>query len=196
MRDLKTPLWNEMGIISPIDENNPTSFARSPYEVDIVSFIRMFAITPTRNKILRGFLNFRLALSQSGLIDGFQWVDGSFTENIELIENRAPNDVDVVTFFSFQAGDDDGKVIDRNQNLFNQEFVKETYLVDSYFQGLHASGARLVSSTVYWYSMWAHKRDLSWKGFIQIPLSPQLDSIAMTILEAAVEAEEANHESQ
>lgn len=39
--------------------------------------------------------------------------------------------------------------------------------------------------TVYWYSMWAHRRDLSWKGFIQIPLNPQLDVVAMTILNSA-----------
>ncbi|WP_414651656.1 DUF6932 family protein [Hafnia paralvei] len=37
-----------------------------------------------------------------GLAEGFQWVDGSFTENIELIERRTPNDVDVVTFSLFK----------------------------------------------------------------------------------------------
>lgn len=194
MREFTTPLWNEMGIISPINESNPTSLVRSPYEMDIVSFVRMFSLTPARNKILRGLLNFRIELSKIGLAEGFQWVDGSFTENVELIERRAPNDVDVVTFFTFQDGDDDEMVFTRNPTLFDQPFVKTNYLVDSYYQSLNDSGANLVSRTVYWYSMWAHKRDLSWKGFVQIPLSPNLDTIALSIL-ATVEAEGANHES-
>ncbi|MCS5828604.1 hypothetical protein LNO09_12165 [Klebsiella variicola] len=85
-----------------MDEADPTSHARSPYKMDIVRFVSMFALSPARMKILKGFLDFRMSLSQAGLVEGFQWVDGSFTENIELIERRPPNDVDVVTFFSIQ----------------------------------------------------------------------------------------------
>lgn len=189
------PLWNSMGIIPPIDESDPTSLARSPYELDIVRFVRFFAITQARVKILRGFLDFRNELTSVGLVDGFQWVDGSFTENVELIERRAPNDVDVVTFFNFQPGDNDNIVHSRNPNIFNQNLVKKQYLVDSYFEGLQAPGASLVARTVYWYSMWAHKRDLSWKGFIQLPLSPALDLVARSILDS-IETEEANNESK
>lgn len=189
------PLWNSMGIIPPIDESDPTSLARSPYELDIVRFVRFFAITQARVKILKGFLDFRNELTSVGLVDGFQWVDGSFTENVELIERRAPNDVDVVTFFNFQPGDNDNIVYSRNPNIFNQDFVKKQYLVDSYFEGLQAPGASLVARTVYWYSMWAHKRDLSWKGFIQLPLSPALDLVARSILDS-IETEEANNESK
>lgn len=189
------PLWNSMGIIPPVDESDPTSLSRSPYELDIVRFVSLFAITQSRVKILKGFLDFRNELTSVGLVDGFQWVDGSFTENVELIERRAPNDVDVVTFFNFQPGDNDHTVYSRNPNIFNQDFVKKQYLVDSYFEGLHAPGASLVARTVYWYSMWAHKRDLSWKGFIQIPLSPALDLVARSILDS-IETEEANNESK
>lgn len=183
-----------MGIIPPIDETDPTSLARSPYEMDIIKFVTMFALTPARIKILRGFLLFRSALALAGLSDGFQWIDGSFTENIELIERRSPNDVDVVTFFNFQPGDDDQIVFGRNPDIFDQPLVKKGYLVDSYFENLQAPGANLVARAAYWYSMWSHKRDLSWKGFIQIPLSPQLDDVAMAILDS-IEAGEVNNES-
>ena len=194
MTELKTQLWNDMGIIPPIDESEPTSINRSPYQMNIVQFVSTFAFSQPRRNILRGFLNFRKALADAGLIDGFQWVDGSFTENVEMNLKRPPNDVDVVTFFNLQPGDTDEIVIARNQSIFDQSFVKQTFYVDSYFESLEESGAYLVSKTVYWYSMWAHKRDLSWKGFVQIPLSPQLDAFAVTILDTA-EAEEANHES-
>lgn len=175
-----------MGIIPPLDASDPTSVARSPYEMDIVQFVSLFALSSDRIKILKGFLNFRIDLATVGITEGFQWVDGSFTENIELIEKRSPNDVDVVTFFSFQAGDDDEMVYLRNPAIFDQPSVKSKYLVDSYFEGLHAPGHYLVSRTVYWYSMWAHKRDFSWKGFVQVPLSPALDSTAMSILDSCV----------
>lgn len=183
MTGLNIPLWNLMGVIPPIDESDPTSLARSPYEMNILSFTSMFALTPARKVILKGFIEFRMALSSVGIIEGFQWVDGSFTENIELIERRAPNDIDVVTFYKRQSGDTDDDLIGRNPALFSQPQVKKQYLVDSYFEGLDTPGADLVARTVYWYSMWAHKRDLSWKGFIKIPLAPSLDTVAMTILD-------------
>ena len=49
--------------------------------------------------ILDGFLRFRELLTQAGFVSGFQWVDGSFLENVEMLENRPPNDLDVVTFY-------------------------------------------------------------------------------------------------
>lgn len=173
-----------MGVISPIDTSDPTSLARSPYEMGIVNFIDAFALTPARVKILKGFLNFRIALANVGVTDGFQWIDGSFTENIEQNEGRPPNDVDVVTFFSFQPHDNDSIVFQRNPKIFDQIDVKSKYLVDSYIEVLDVPGQQLVSRTVYWYSMWSHKRDLSWKGFIQVPLSPSLDIVAMSILDS------------
>lgn len=194
MTTLSTPLWNDMGIIPPLDESDPTSYVRSPYEMDILRFVSMFALSPARIKILKGFLMFRMELSNAGIVHGFQWVDGSFTENIELIEKRSPNDVDVVTFFQFCEGDNDAIVMSRNPSLFDHDHVKTSYLVDSYFEGLDAPGSYLVQRTVYWYSMWAHKRDFSWKGFIQIPLNPQLDLAAMAILNAS-STEEASNES-
>lgn len=183
-----------MGIIPPVDEADQTSHARSPYSMDIVNFVTMFALTPQRIRILKGFVDFRVALSNVDITDGFQWVDGSFTENIEMIEGRPPNDVDVVTFFNLQPDDDDHTVISRNPNLFDHDTVKSSYLVDSYFESLQVGGEYLVARTVYWYSMWAHKRDLSWKGFLQIPLSPHLDHVALAILSAAL-TEEVNNES-
>jgi hypothetical protein len=34
----------------------------------------------------------------------------------------------------------------------------------------------------YWYSMWSHRRDGMWKGFVQIDLSPSEDTPALAIL--------------
>ena len=42
--------------------------------------------------LLQGFLNYRKKLHELGLVQGVQWLDGSFVENIEVLESRAPND--------------------------------------------------------------------------------------------------------
>ncbi|MGF6561476.1 DUF6932 family protein [Erwinia aphidicola] len=183
---ISTPVWNEMGVIPPVDESDPTSHNRSPYQIDIIRFTAMFALTPARVKILQGFLEFRKALYAVGMNSGFQWLDGSFSENVELIENRPPNDIDVVTFYKRDEGVTDDLIVSRNPALFDHDHVKSTYFVDSYFQPLQIEGGLLVSGTVYWYSMWSHKRDRSWKGFLNVPLSPDLDSTALTILNHAL----------
>ena len=36
----------------------------------------------------------------------------------------------------------------------------------------------LVRQSTYWYSLWSHRRNGQWKGFLQIDLSPADDLIA------------------
>lgn len=95
----RIPDWTAQGYLPPNDHSDPTSFQRSPYVVTIADFIRRFGTTPNRQAILRGLLAFREALHAAGLNHGFQWVDGSFLEDVETNHRRDPEDVDVVTFF-------------------------------------------------------------------------------------------------
>lgn len=92
------PNWNEIGVIPPMDMEHPTSAYRSPYKTDILKFVERYATSPQRIEILLGFIKFRKEINKTGLTDGFQWIDGSFIEDVELIEKRPPNDIDVVTF--------------------------------------------------------------------------------------------------
>ena len=46
---------------------------------------------------MAGFLSFRDALQATGLVKGFQWINGSFLENVEEVEERNPRDIDVVS---------------------------------------------------------------------------------------------------
>jgi hypothetical protein len=65
----------------------------------MAAVVQRFATSPERIRILHGLIEYRIALSNTIILGGFQWLDGSFMENKELIEGKAPNDVDVVTFF-------------------------------------------------------------------------------------------------
>ena len=125
-------------------------------------------------------MRFRRELHALGFASGFQWVDGSFLENIEVLDGRPPNDIDVVTFVD---GPVDSAVDDRVQAVMDHEYVKREYLVDHYFVELNLPPEQLVSWSAYWYGVWSHRRSTQWKGFLQIDLDLRDDLTARQILE-------------
>ncbi len=170
------PPWNHQHVLplvlSPSESLRRDN--RAPYRATVLELIDRFAINAERMRILEGFLQYRSALRDKGIHGGFQWIGGSFVEDVEQIELRTPNDIDVVSFFY---------PIDLNPNiyvnLFDVKNTKANFHVD-------ASGIRLgrpltpeiVSLVGYWYGMWAHRRDGSPKGFVEVDLTPDLDSTA------------------
>ena len=56
--------------------------------------------------------------------------------------------------------------------------LKAAFHVDPYYVHLDKPAEALVRSGTYWYSMWSHRRDASWKGFVQIDLRDAEDAIA------------------
>src|SRR5690606_3212200 len=86
------------GVLPPVNPDNPTGPDRSPYQVSLVDLVLRFGTSPKRREILDGLLRFREQLHNLGLVTGFQWLDGSFLEEVELLEQRPPHDIDVVTF--------------------------------------------------------------------------------------------------
>ncbi|MGK0162473.1 DUF6932 family protein, partial [Pseudomonas mosselii] len=138
--------------------------------------------------ILEGYLEHRTELHSMGMDEGFQWLDGSFTENIELIERRAPNDIDVVTFtpaddiFYEGLSHEQSRLLGLTRD--DKAYVKGRYKVDFYVQSLSDAPELLVEMTSYWYSMWAHRRSKQWKGFLRIDLNPWQDQAAVDALNA------------
>jgi hypothetical protein len=183
MNFVAVPPWNSLGLIPPVDGTNPTSSERSPYTISLVDFVLRFGQTPERRMVLNGFLQYRAALNSAGLNKGFQWLDGSFLENIELIEARAPNDIDVVTFFDLPVGKSQKDLQSKFPELFPatrlaMQGLKSKFKVDAYIQDLGAAPVSLVNRSLYWYSMWSHRRDQVWKGYVQINLAPFEDAAA------------------
>ncbi|PHN45990.1 DUF6932 family protein [Pseudomonas syringae] len=182
------PSWNAEGLIPPVNETNPAGFDRSPYDVDLVAFVEHFATSIDRCVILEGYLSHRVELHTLGMQDGFQWLDGSFTENIELIERRAPRDIDVVTFIS--EGDDFYNALNAQQlrilgqSRDDKAFIKQQFKVDFYVQSLLDPPETLVEMTSYWYGMWAHRRSKQWKGFLRVDLDSGQDLAAQAALAA------------
>ena len=177
---MNIPHWNTSGVIPSIRPGvSGHDRDRSPYLATLVEFIEFFCFSQERVNIAEGFLTYRAKLHAIGFHDGFQWLNGSFSENIELNEARSPNDIDVVTFFHPPAGADLASIAESNIDLFDSQLAKAKYRVDGYFSQLglpqRENEVKLVS---YWYSIWSHRRDGLWKGFVQVPLDPRQDDDA------------------
>jgi hypothetical protein len=180
------PAWNMEGILPPVwPGEDGTSVNRSPYTSTLTEVIDAFGLSTERNLILRGLLDFRQALYSAGIVQGFQWLDGSFMEDVENHHMRSPNDVDVVTYTTLLAGETQKILLARAPHLFDRESVKTTYKVDSYYlllgQTLTESNVRMIC---YWYSMWSHNRNQTWKGFVRIDLDPTEDARASQVLQS------------
>lgn len=158
----------------------------SPYLTDIREFVERFGFSKERRAIMRGLLGFRGALREVGLDEGFQWLDGSFVEDIESsTRQRAPGDIDVVTFVRRPAA----CRVEADWKRFNQEnfsllhdvaAVKERFRCDAYTVDLDIEAESLVDSTRYWFGLFSHQRaTCQWKGILRIPLAAHADESAL-----------------
>jgi len=148
----------------------------SPYKSTIMTFCQRFATSAERIVILKNFVSFRLRMIDFGVTDGFQWIDGSFSENIEISEERAPNDIDVVTFFKGISIATQMSFISNFIEFFDPAASKSTYKIDHYpvdfeFNSMEMdNGLRIIEATKYWIQLFCHNRKGVWKGMIQLPL--------------------------
>lgn len=166
---------------------------RSPYQATMSEFATRFATTTERAQILRGFLRFRDALRAVGFETGFQWVDGSFVEECELVKGRPPSDVDVVSVLRRplnHLGVDDWEAFvgEHGDSLLDQGHCKAQYFCDAYFIDLDIPADLVSEQTAYWFGLFSHQREtFRWKGLVQINLQCDDDAamIAIEEIEAA-----------
>jgi len=170
------PNFEESGVLPPFIGACPTKSAnQAPYKVSLEAFVEHFATSKERIEILIGFLKYRYDLRCLGIKNGFQWLDGSFVENVEKTRGRAPNDIDLVTFAHRPVGfilDDWKNFVEANIGLFSPEMAKASYKCDAYFVDLDLPTKAIVSHTKYWFGLFSHQRETSlWKGMLEIDLS-------------------------
>jgi hypothetical protein len=93
------PAFTISGILPPFLGPTPTNSAlMSPFLTTLSSTANKFCGSAERREIFRGLLRYRQELFNIGFTSGFQWISGSFLEDIENLESRPPNDIDLVTF--------------------------------------------------------------------------------------------------
>jgi len=158
----------------------------SPYKTNMDSLVDRFATSTDRKSILSGLLSFRSHLRGLGIY-GFQWLDGSFCEDVEATEGRSPRDIDVVTFFyrpaAATASSEWQQFCMAHPQTFDVPHLKGLYQTDAYFVDLSLPAPDIVSSTRYWFGLFSHKRAIGlWKGMVQVTLDHNDDSAALALL--------------
>jgi hypothetical protein len=159
-------------LVLPPHLGNPANLTDlSPYSATSMELVQRFATSFERVQILSGFLNFREQLQQRGLINGFQWLDGSFLEDIEAQENRAPNDLDLVTVYWGYDGNFQDHLFQQFPEFRDPILAKQNYHLDHYpfDAGYHPDFT--VEYTRYWVQLFTHNRNKVWKGMIKIDLN-------------------------
>jgi hypothetical protein len=171
-------------LVIPPHLGNPTLLQDlSPYKCTSAEMCEKFATSGERINILKGFLDFRHQLTNYGLVNGFQWLDGSFLENVEIREKRAPNDLDIVTVYwgydeAFQI-----QLMNDVPEFADNTLSKQNYLLDHYPFNASKSPFVAVNYSRYWVQLFSHNRDSVWKGMLQVELNtPSIDLQAQQYL--------------
>ena len=183
------PDFTISGVLPPYLGTTPTiPAAMSPYSTTLTRIAGKMCGSDQRKEIFRGLIAYRRQLANLGLTDGIQWLSGSFMEDIEALEARHPNDVDLVTFCHRPAhleGDDVAwrAFVYANLPLLDPRQVKPVYKCDAYFVDLNSQVFNVVNLTRYWFGLFSHRRGGLWKGLLQVPLgvSPD-DANASTVV--------------
>nr|WP_189619327.1 hypothetical protein [Novosphingobium colocasiae] len=167
----------------------------SPYNCTAIELVQRFSTSSHRRRLLQGLFQFRSQLREKGIVSGFQWLDGSFTEDVEA-DGRQPNDIDVVTLayrpeslalnlqgwrdFVHEQGN--GGIFDRTRN--REEFTCDTFFVD-----LNSVPYLVARQAAYWSGLFSHRREtFQWKGMLALPLHED-DTEAIVALGGVTENE-------
>ena len=182
------PAWTSEGILPPFLGAEPTTALRSPYATTAWDMVDRFATTSHRVEILDGFLRYRSGLHALGFVEGAQWIDGSFLEQVE--KHRAdgkspgpPGDVDVVSLTIYPSTLT-GRA-DVTSRFFAGHDCKEEFRTDAFLIELNDPGPpSIVDQLIYWYSLFSHRRgSLAWKGMLCIPMVDARDAAARQLLD-------------
>ncbi|MGI4750116.1 MAG: DUF6932 family protein [Janthinobacterium lividum] len=174
--------------VTPPHKGNPTNRSDlSPYICTSIEFCEKFSTSTERISILKSFLTFRELLTTYGMINGFQWIDGSFLENIEQLENRHPRDLDLVTIYWGYDINFQKQLVVKLPEFANPILSKQNYKLDHYPVDAGYSPEVTVENTRYWTQLFSHNRSGVWKGMLSIALNtPIEDANALNYLQTLV----------
>ena len=174
-------------LVIPPHLGDPTNIGQlSPYPCTTLDLCQRFGTTLERREILRKFLDFRERLRGEGLTNGFQWLDGSFVEDIETRDRRPPNDLDVVTVYWGYDIPFQQQVLANFPEAANPRLAKANYSLDHYPFDAGFSPELTLEQTRYWILLFSHNRLGVWKGMLKIDLNtPDDDTAARQQLEQA-----------
>lgn len=164
------PTFNPGNVLPPFVGHWPAApLGFSPYPATIREVAAYLTATPERRRILLGFLRLRRELRNLGFAIANQWLDGSFCENVEALEGRAPGDIDVMSFLTHPLQNDAHAfplLVNANLDVFDHDRCKAMYHCDHYMMGM-ANGVS-IQQICYWNAVFSHRRNGLWKGYVNV----------------------------
>lgn len=137
--------------------------AVSPFLCTLCEIYTLFWTTEHRRVLLRGLMDFRAECRSRGII-GKQWIAGSFVEEIETLEDRPPNDIDVVTFVKTpESPADISRALSLPTDISVRDTTKAKYPIDNIFVPFRSPPSGLLKSICYFYGLYTHRKDGTWK---------------------------------
>lgn len=193
------PPCNPDGFLAPRQdwEAGPVAWLESPFLIPLEQFVERFAFNEKRRQILDGFLAHRMDLRAEGFETGFQWIGGSFVEDVEGLEGRNPNDIDVVSFLRCPPAITDplaieaffeGQMARHDRKLVKQNRLCDSFLVPFPPRRFQWSLDAIATPIIHWMNLLgSHRKTLKWKGLIQIDFETTDDDRAArtALLQAA-----------
>ena len=158
------------------DPRNPSEL--SPYPCTTLELCKQLGTSPERQRILELFLDFRERLTSEGLTRGFQWLDGSFLEDIEKRESRPPKDLDVVTIYWGYDMPFQRNLMIKFPEFADPMLAKANFSLDHYPLDASYHPETTVESSRYWISLFSHNRLAIWKGMLRVELNTVADDLA------------------
>lgn len=177
--------WN--GLIPPFTGNGPARGVQSPYWVSMVDMAAALGTSNWRRGLLQNLLTYRGILYAEGYQAGFQFVDGSFVENVEALQGREPGDIDVLSFLEKPPKyiGNSHAWLSAGMDFWNLEIAdwqrnKTRFHLDTYATLIEDA---LVEDIMYWHGLFSHQRaTYNWKGYLRVALDPADDAAALTVL--------------
>jgi hypothetical protein len=169
------PDFDHNNVLPPHLGNPVLKSELSPYPCTILELCTKFSTSPERIEILKNFVQFRKKMTINGVLFGFQWLDGSFLENIEISQNRPPRDLDLVTFYGNISPTDQANISVSFPEFINPILSKTNFLLDHYPADITYNPIATVEITRYWLQLFSHNRNSVWKGILQLPLNSEVD---------------------
>lgn len=174
---MSIPNFDHNHVIPPFVGSPTVREHVSPYKCTTLELCKHFATSSKRIQILYKYLSFRTKLNEFGVINGFQWLDGSFCENIEESEKRPPNDLDLVTFYKDLSDIQTSNIIRGFREFMYPKESKQNYLLDHYIVDYSYSPESIIENTKYWLQLFSHNRHKIWKGILRIELNTHSEDI-------------------
>lgn len=189
---MPVPGFDGRGLLPPyLGVNSASAPSRSPYPSQMTELVSVLGSTPERCNLLYSLIQYRNLLHSFGYVDGVQFIDGSFVEDVETREGRSPRDIDVFSFlvrpFQYHGNDPLWASTGFPQwttEIVNHSLNKQRYQLDTYAIAVDQSGPlQLMNETIYWYSLFSHKRVThDWKGFVAVRLNAADDQAALAAI--------------